>query len=106
DYARFKLAPPADETESRPFALAAQLTSNTLSEYDSRSLLGAGGIALPDEVLVTEKPALDEAIARAGFPLVMKIQSRDIPHKSEVGGVRVNITTKGEAFSTYQLLLD
>ena len=43
---------------------------------------------------------------RVGFPLVMKIQSRDIPHKSEVGGVRVNITTKGEAFSAYQALLD
>jgi acetyltransferase len=36
----------------------------------------------------------------------MKIQSRDIPHKSEVGGVRVNITTKGEAFAAYQSLLD
>jgi acetyltransferase len=36
----------------------------------------------------------------------MKIQSRDIPHKSEVGGVRVNITTKGEAFIAYQALLD
>ncbi len=32
----------------------------------------------------------------------MKIQSRDIPHKSEVGGVRVNITTKGEAFAAYR----
>ncbi len=36
----------------------------------------------------------------------MKIQSRDIPHKSEVGGVRVNITTKGEAFTAYGMLLD
>jgi acetate---CoA ligase (ADP-forming) len=57
-------------------------------------------------VLVTEKAALDAAIARVGFPLVMKIQSRDIPHKSEVGGVRVNIATKGEAFAAYQALLD
>ena len=59
---------------------------------------------VPDEVLVTEKAALDAAIARGGFPLVMKIQSRDIPHKSEVGGVRVNIATKGEAFAVYQSL--
>jgi acetate---CoA ligase (ADP-forming) len=36
----------------------------------------------------------------------MKIQSRDIPHKSDVGGVRVNIATKGEAFIAYQALLD
>src|SRR3954469_18689021 len=106
DYARFKLAPPASETDSRPFDLAARLTSKTLSEHDSKSLLREAGIALPDETLVTEKAPLDEAIARAGFPLVMKIQSRDIPHKSEVGGVRVNITSKGEAWAAYGALLD
>src|SRR3954469_6421481 len=106
DYARFKLAPPASETDSRPFDLAARLTSKTLSEHDSKSLLREAGIALPDETLVTEKAGLDEAIARAGFPLVMKIQSRDIPHKSEVGGVRVNITSKGEAWAAYGALLD
>jgi len=106
DYARFKLAPPLDATESRPFDLAARLTSKTLSEHDSKSLLRAAGIALPDEVLVTERAALDEAIARANFPLVMKIQSRDIPHKSEVGGVRVNIASKGEAWAAYAALLD
>jgi acetyltransferase len=61
---------------------------------------------LPDEVLVTEKSALDDAIARVGFPLVMKIQSRDIPHKSEVGGVRVNIATKGEVFLAYEALIE
>jgi acyl-CoA synthetase (NDP forming) len=106
DYARFKLAPQVGETESRPFDLAANLASATLSEHDSKSLLRAAGIAVPDEVLVTEKAALDEAIARADFPLVMKIQSRDIPHKSEVGGVRVNIASKGEAWAAYTALLD
>src|SRR5579859_6061171 len=57
-------------------------------------------------MLVTERDALDAAIARVGFPLVMKIQSPDIAHKSEVGGVRVGITTKGEAFTAYRDLLD
>jgi acetate---CoA ligase (ADP-forming) len=106
DYARFKLAPPVDEMASMPFDLAAGLMSKTLSEHDSKSLLREAGIALPDEVLVAERAALDEAIARANFPLVMKIQSRDIPHKSEVGGVRVNITSKGEAWVAYSALLD
>jgi succinyl-CoA synthetase beta subunit len=69
-------------------------------------LLRAAGMTLPDEVLVTRRDELDAAISRVGLPLVMKIQSRDIPHKSEVGGVRVNIATKGEAFSAYQTLLD
>src|ERR1019366_7256063 len=82
------------------------LTSAAMSEFDSKSLLREAGIALPAEALVAEKSALDAAIARAGFPLVMKIQSPDIAHKSEVGGVRVNINTKGEAFIAYQALLD
>jgi acetyltransferase len=89
-----------------PRDFSAHLKFATLSEFDSKSLLRDAGIALPDEVLVTARDELDAAIARAGFPLVMKIQSRDIPHKSEVGGVRVNITTKGEAFTAYSVLLD
>jgi len=106
EYANFKLAPPADVAALPPRDLAAHLQSATLSEFDSKMLLRDAGIALPDEILVTERGELDAAIARAGFPLVMKIQSRDIPHKSEAGGVRVNITTKGEAFTAYGTLLD
>jgi acetyltransferase len=57
-------------------------------------------------VLVTEKGGLDAAATQVGFPLVSKIQSRDIPHKSEVGGVRVGIATKGEVFLAYEALLN
>src|SRR5260221_4149381 len=103
--AKFRLAPPADAAALPLRDISAHLKSAKLSEFDSKSLLRDAGIALPDEVLVTEKSALDAAIARAGFPLVMKIQSPDIPHKSEVGGVRVNIATKGEVFLAYEALL-
>ncbi len=106
DYAKFRLAPAADAATLPPRDLSAHLASVTLSEFDSKSLLRDAGIALPDEMLVADRDGLDAAMARAGFPLVMKIQSRDIPHKSEIGGVRINIATKGEAFSTYRALLD
>jgi acetate---CoA ligase (ADP-forming) len=104
--ARFKLAPPVDAAAAGLRDISAHLKSATLSEADSKALLREAGIALPDEVLVTEKSALDAAIARVGFPLVAKVQSPDIPHKSEVGGVRVNIATKGEVFLAYQALLE
>ncbi len=104
--AKFRLAPPADASTLVLRDISAHLTSAKLSESDSKALLREAGIALPDEVLVTGKSALDGAIARVGFPLVMKIQSRDIPHKSEVGGVRVNIATKGEVFLAYEALLE
>jgi acetyltransferase len=103
--ARFKLAPPVAAAALPLRDVSVHLKSPTLSEFDSKSLLREAGIALPDEMLVTEKSALDSAIARVGFPLVMKIQSRDIPHKSEAGGVRVNIATKGEVFLAYEALL-
>src|SRR6202045_3037871 len=106
DRPRFKPPPLVDAVALEVRDLSAHLKSATLSEADSKALLRDAGIALPDEVLVTDKSALDTAIARVGFPLVMKVQSPDIPHKSEVGGVRVNITTKGEAFIAYQALLD
>src|SRR5712672_406448 len=104
--AKFRLAPPVAAAALSPRDISAHLNALTLSEFDSKSLLCDAGIALPDEVLVSKQSALDGAIARVGFPLVMKIQSRDIPHKSEVGGVRVNIATKGEVFLAYQALLE
>src|SRR3954449_12145637 len=106
DYARFDLPKSADEARLPARDISAQLKSPALSEADSKTLLRADGIALPDEVLVTDKAGLDEAVARVGFPLVMKIQSPDIAHKSEIGGVRVNITTKGEVFLAFEGLLD
>jgi acetate---CoA ligase (ADP-forming) len=106
DYSKFRLARPVN-SDARPSRdLSPHLKSATMSEFDSKSLLREAGIWLPEEVLVTERVALDAAIARIGLPLVMKIQSPDIAHKSEVGGVRVNITTKGEVFLAYEALLE
>jgi acetate---CoA ligase (ADP-forming) len=106
EYSSFKLAPAANRDALPSRDLSAHLNSATLSEFDSKLLLREAGISLPEEVLVSEREEIDAAIARVGLPLVMKIQSRDIPHKSEVGGVRLNITTKGEAFTVYQALRD
>ncbi|MBN9007774.1 MAG: acetate--CoA ligase family protein [Rhizobiales bacterium] len=105
-YAKFRPAAAATTQAPTVFDIAQYLTSSSLSEYDSKTLLRAAGVAVPDETLVADKAALDAAIARAGFPLVMKIQSRDIPHKSEVGGVRVNIANKADALAAYDALLE
>src|SRR3982075_1247934 len=64
--AKFALAPPVAGAAARLRDISAHLKSATLSEADSKALLREAGIALPDEVLVTEKSALDNAIARVG----------------------------------------
>ena len=103
--AKFRLAP-ADALALELPDLSALLTSAVLSEVDSKSLLRAAGVAMPEEFLVTEKSAVDDAVSRTGFPLVMKIQSRDLPHKSEIGGVRVNIASRDDALAAYDALLE
>jgi acyl-CoA synthetase (NDP forming) len=62
-----------------------------LSEYDTKELLASAGIAMPPRRLVVEAKDLDAAAASLGFPLALKIQSPDIPHKTEAGGVRLGI---------------
>ncbi|MGB3046036.1 MAG: acetate--CoA ligase family protein [Xanthobacteraceae bacterium] len=104
--ARFKLAaPPLDNAAMKRLDLTRYLNSDKLSEHDSKCLLASAGVSVPNEVLVSRREGLREAIARVGLPLAMKIQSADIPHKSEVGGVRLNIASEQEAGQAYDDLL-
>lgn len=105
DHARFALPAPVTGAAPTPIDLATHLSATTLSEHDSKTLLQVAGVALPNEILVTDKSVLDDVIAKVGFPLVMKIQSRDIPHKSEVGGVKVHISSREEAAAAFDALI-
>src|SRR5262249_5986198 len=70
DHARFKLPPMADAAALPKRDVSAHLKPSAYSEADSKALLREAGIAVPDEVLVTERNGLDAAIGRVGFPLV------------------------------------
>jgi acyl-CoA synthetase (NDP forming) len=68
----------------------------TLTEWDSKALLRELGIAtIPDGVLVTAK-ALDRLPAPLSYPIVAKLQARDLLHKSDIGGVVLNIETDAQ----------
>lgn len=79
--------------------------SRALSEHGSKQLLRAAGIALPEEVLLRDRADLAAAAARIAFPWAMKIQSPQIAHKSEVGGVQINIADRDAAVAAYDLLI-
>ena len=76
-----------------------------LSESEAKQFLSEHGIRTPTEIVAT---SADEAIAAAeqiGLPVVMKIVSADIPHKTEAGGVKVGLQTAdavGAAFNEIQ----
>lgn len=76
-----------------------------LSEHESKALLRDAGIAVPQESLVRDRTQLAAALSGMDFPVVMKIQSRDIPHKSEAGGVRVNVRNADDAAAAFSDLI-
>ena len=82
-------------------------SGEVLSEQDSKALLGAYGIAVPAERVVTS--AAEAATAAKGlglgFPVVMKIVSADIAHKSDLGLVAVGVRDEEDARRTYRWLM-
>lgn len=63
----------------------------SLSEVEGRKLLAAYGIPGPRELVAADEGAAVRAAGEIGYPLVLKILSPDIQHKTEIGGVRVGL---------------
>ncbi len=76
-----------------------------LSEVISKKILDAYGIPVSEPVLAK---TVNEAISKAeeiGFPVVMKIHSPDISHKTDVGGVELNLQDKVMISSAYRRIM-
>ena len=61
------------------------------TERESKAFLAAHGIAVTRETLARDATAAAQAANQIGYPVVVKIESPDLPHKTEVGGVRVGL---------------
>ncbi|MCY1526802.1 Protein lysine acetyltransferase Pat [compost metagenome] len=71
-----------------PLALEGQ--GKLLDEWNSKQALKPFGVPLPPGVLTTPEQAREAAVD-LGFPLVLKAVSADLPHKTEAGGVALNL---------------
>lgn len=65
--------------------------SATLSERASKALLARCGIPVSQDVCVDTAEQAAEAAARMGYPVVVKVESPHIAHKSDVGGVQLDL---------------
>lgn len=77
-----------------------------LSEADAKSLLREAGLPVPQGVVAANPDEAAEQAARLGFPVVMKVVSAQIAHKTEAGGVRLNITGAGAVREAYAAIMD
>jgi 3-hydroxypropionyl-CoA synthetase (ADP-forming) len=67
-----------------------------ITEESSKEILGEYGIKVPKYALVTSSDQAVQKSKEIGFPLVAKIVSPDILHKTDVGGVKVGLSSEEE----------
>lgn len=76
-----------------------------LTEYAAKRELAAQGIDVGSELLIRSTGELREAEYRLVYPLAMKISSPDILHKTDCGGVRLNIQNQEEALAAFEEII-
>jgi acetyl coenzyme A synthetase (ADP forming)-like protein len=87
------------------FATAKASGRTALTAPEAKQICDAYGITVPKEALAGSAEQASQAAAEMGFPVVMKIVSPDILHKTEAGGVLVGIKNAEEAASAYEKII-
>jgi acetyltransferase len=77
----------------------------TAGDTEARDILATYGVPLPKSALARN---VDEAVAAAeaiGYPVVMKIASPDILHKTDIGGVKLNLASASDVRDAFDLIV-
>ena len=73
-----------------------------LTEIESKAILSAYGIPVNPTLTASSAAAAVAAAKKLGFPVVLKIHSPDISHKTDVDGVRIFLKTEEEVAQAYE----
>jgi acetyltransferase len=77
-----------------------------LLEHEGKALLKRYGVSIAESLLARSEEEAVEVAGRLGFPVVLKIVSPDVVHKSDVGGVLVGLEDEAEVREGYRLILE
>jgi acetyltransferase len=95
---------------SRPPGLDFRLRGNergrVLTEAESKKILAAAGLPVTREALARDPAEAMRIAAEIGGPVALKIQSPDIPHKSDIGGVHLGARTPAQVEAAARGVLD
>ncbi|MFY0634042.1 MAG: acetate--CoA ligase family protein [Vannielia sp.] len=87
-------------------AILARGDARALSESRSKALLARYGIATPGEARAGSAEEAARVAGGIGFPVVMKVESADIAHKSDAGGVVLGIDSPEAARAAYARIIE
>ena len=94
-----------EERITRVFERARSEQRLQIGDAEAREVMEAIGIKVPRSTLASDA---DEAVRKAeeiGYPVVLKIASPDILHKSDIGGVRVGLQSAAEVRDAFDLIM-
>ncbi|MGB3070795.1 MAG: acetate--CoA ligase family protein [Ottowia sp.] len=78
--------------------------ASSLTEREGKWLLASKGVAVTQDIVCGDADAAVMAARRTGFPAVLKILSPDIPHKTEVGGVRLGLVNEDQVRAAHDAM--
>jgi len=78
---------------------------SSLTEIEAKKVFAAYGLPVAETNLSRSEDEAVELATKTGFPIVMKVVSPDIIHKSDAGGVKVNIKDEAGIRSAYQAIM-
>lgn len=78
---------------------------SSLLEDEGKEILDAYGLPLPKSVLAVDADGAAAAAAEMGYPVVMKISSPQIIHKSDAGGVMVGLEDEDAVRSAFETIM-
>lgn len=76
-----------------------------LTEIEAKQILSEAGIECTDIFLATSEQEAVKISDQIGYPVVLKISSADITHKSDAGGVKVNLKNSDDVIKNYYEIL-
>jgi acetate---CoA ligase (ADP-forming) len=86
---------------SRAASLLDNASGPTLTEREAKAVLAAYGVPVVTEKLVNTAAEAVEAAALLGYPVALKVESPDLPHKTEAGVIRLNVRSDEEVSRAY-----
>lgn len=78
---------------------------DSLTEIEAKQVFAAYGMPVTTTLLAKSEDEAVELAKKVGFPIVMKIVSPDILHKSDAGGVKVNIKDENAVREAYRTIM-
>lgn len=102
DYGRYRRRQvEVSATPAAPILVKPQAGRVVLTEYESKKVLAAAGLPVTREMLATDADKAAAAASRLGYPVALKVQSPDLMHKTDAGGLILGLSDEAALRSAY-----